>query len=301
MKKLVFTRGATIGLVSSLALISVWLLFVVPAITDMPITYTYEARQAGWTDVYAGERFLENNQEPEAVREQVIIMREDIVRAQRDRELTIESLYQGLDALGNITFEGANTYVVNARTRANVVGRNGTGEEGQYIFPQRVKKQDYLFSSPEVIEAPSYMKFVSVKEIRGLTVYQFAYEIPPVDKTVFFPEDRFLLRAGEQIVGDHSGTVLVEPVSGMIVKYDHRGTNFVVDEEGNQVALLEDWFNVTTENDVARLLTSAQQQKSLLTLHFKIVPTLFGLLALAFLAALIRQNQATILSSFRKQ
>ena len=243
----------------------VWYFAIAPQFSKLSPTYSYELKQSGWTNVFDSDGTVEQVLENLVRNDEVVEVNPDIV--------VINSTYEGFDTDGNTIFGGEQSYAVDRHTRENVAHGDIQDREGQFSFSPFVEKRNYLFHSPEIIEAPADAQFVGLENLFGDEFYKFSYSIPPVDKSEFFPVKDELARSGQRIEGDHSGYLWVEPVSGRIVKYEHRGSNVIVDSQSSEkVTDFQDWFNSTTENAVRANIDEAFVLKRYYVIMYTVVP-----------------------------
>ena len=271
--KIILRYGSVLG-VALLVFLGHWFVFVVPWYSKIQPDYSYSIKQVGYTDVY-------NSASGEFERLPETIEREDFVVEVEGDVMLVENKYRGFDDGGNVTFEGSTLYAVDRLTRANTVHEFVEKREGQFIFPLNVSKTEYLFHSPEILEAPSKAIYVGEELVQGLNAYKFSYEIQPVDKTAFFPKEKFSQVRDYGVLGGQEGFVWVEPVSGMVVKYEHRGENFLVDNDGERVAPFQKWFNTSTEDSISRLVS----RSSLMSRNYNIIA--YGVPSMAVIATLV--------------
>jgi hypothetical protein len=251
-----------------------WSTFLADNLLRLSADYTYHSDHEGVTTFYdpVTGSFSDLNE---------TIKRDDVVTEDHGDIVVIRSIFRGISPDGDILFEASSRYGVDALSKSNVAGYGDQDRVGQFGFPLYTKPQEYLFHSPEVLEKPSSMLFNGMEEIEGLNVYRFAYFIDNLDKTQYFPD---FLSAGETIIGNHQGTIWVEPTSGYIVDWEHSGENWVINPNtGVKTQDFQKWFNEFSDETMQFHLNEAKSAKWSVLLHKEILPNVFLILGLTLM------------------
>lgn len=221
-------------------------------ILDLSFDYSDKSLNKGYTDIFTDkENFYRKDEE---------LARVDTIIDQIDDVFIVSSSVQGFTPEGELIFEGSGRYAVDKRTKQNIPGIGDVDRGGYFAFPPNAQKQTYRFHSPEVLEAEGDVVFEKEDQIQGLKAYVYTYDLSDLDKTQYFPNS---LTGGERVVGDHSGRFWVEPRTGTILKFEHRGKNDVIDAaSGDVLRPFQIWYNQYSSDDVDRRVTEA-------TLKFK--------------------------------
>lgn len=215
--------------------------------------------------------------------------REDVVINREGSTLTIRSLFRGISGTGDIIFEGSSRYGVDEITGENIAGYGEVSREGYYSFPRFVEPRDYLMHSPEVVETHAVAEYVGVDSIQGLKVYKFDYSIEGINKTEFFPS---YMSLNQIIIGDHSGSLYVEPISGHLVFFEHEGQNYLINRLGKK-ELFQRWHNKFNDVTVKEHVHIAKNERFLVYVHTFILPgifTIFGLITLFYYLYLVYEG-----------
>lgn len=247
--------------------------------------YTYRAEHEGIAEELDAVTNEWKNLEETMYREDVVINKEDDI-------LTIRSLFRGISLSGDILFEASSRYGVHEHTGKNVFGYGEKNREGYYSFPRFVEQRDYLFHSPEVVETHAVAEYIGVDTIQGLKVYRFDYVIEGIDKTEYFPS---YLARNQTVVGDHSGSLYVEPISGYLVFFEHEGQNYLINRNGTK-DLFQRWYNKFNDVTVNEHIQVAKNERFLVYMHTYLLPgifIIFGLITLFYYLYLVYEGNFT--------
>lgn len=253
----------------------IWLFASPFVLSKLDPNYELSLQQKGETHLYNKDGIgWSVSQENLEVYDAVIEVSEDYY--------IIESEFRAYNREGTLDFDASSSYAIDPISRKNLSGIVEQDRSGLYMLPHFPKKTSYLMHSPLVLEEASELKFVEETSYLGEELYKYEYNIENVDKTQFFTLAE--LEDNEAIVGSHTGFILVEPVSGCIVFFSHRGKNNVVDKDTHElIRPYEEWFNVTNEDSGQSNLKKALEQKSKLR-GLRFTPAiLLIILALIFL------------------
>lgn len=214
-------------------------------------TQLYDESKSQWSDL--DERMIRN----------------DVVVQEVDDALVIRSVFRGINPNGDILFEASSRYGVNPYTKENISGTGDESRSGQFGFPFFTEKKDYLFHSPEIVEAPALARFVGVEPREDMELYRFEFTIDDLNKTQFFPD---FLSAGKTVMGNHSGILWVEPVSGTIVDFHHSGDNWIL---GKDTVPFQHWFNQFSYDTVSQNIASARSFRNAIYTQIYAIPIIF--------------------------
>jgi len=97
--------------------------------------------------------------------------------------LEITSFYRTVDIVTEeIKWEGVNTYYVDKTTRKHVAN-----EEGYFLFPYNLQKQNYILNHP-LVGDPTTFFYEKTERIDDLEVYVFSCNSLGGDRTSTYPE-----------------------------------------------------------------------------------------------------------------
>lgn len=177
--------------------------------------------------------------------------------------------------------ESSGLYGVHRRSRANQPGYGDQEREGQYAFPAPAPRANVLMWDPS-FRAPWRARFEQLDRVQGMPAYRYAMEVPAHDDTGMFLD---LAGVPERwrIETEASGTLWVEPVSGVILERSLRGTSWFVTADGRaRVSEALSWRSSFTPETRQQQLETASRERSLRLAFAVWVPRVA--LALALLA-----------------
>jgi hypothetical protein len=267
----------------SLVFLVSWIFFVSPYIFKFSESDLRDWINTGVQKVYDTDTktYSENFQS--------IILR-DSITSLTNKKFEISSSSIGGDKYsGEIYWNASIIYFVDRYSRKNIYKENDTEKESYFTFPPNTKKIDYLFNSPEVLEKEGLVKFNGETYYQSYRVYNFSYSLENLDKTQFFP----LVPRDNKIIGNHHGSMLVEPNSGVILYFEHSGINKLYDSSGKYILDYEIWsnsFNDFTLNKQLVIADNLQNRNLLNSFGIGTFSIMLALSLILYLYLLIKDN-----------
>lgn len=269
--------------VLSLVFLLAWFFFVSPYVLRFS-----EVELRDWTNT-GTQKIYDSDTNNYSETFQSVILKDSVVSS-NDGVFEISSSSTGMDRYNKEVYWNASTsYAFNRYSRRNVDRASGVESASYFAFPPKTLKSDYLFSSPEVLEKEGIVKFNGEVEYKKYKVYNFSYSLENLDKTQFFP----LILSGQKIIGDHRGSMLVEPKTGVVLYFEHSGINKLHDSSGKYITDYEIWsssFNEFTANNQLILADNLQSRYSLNQSGILILSIILALSLLLYLYFVIRDN-----------
>ena len=152
-----------------------------------------------------------------------------------------------------VNFETGGLYGVQRSTRQNLPDYGNVRRNGHYFFPTHVSQSQYTLWDPFYI-GPQSLTFDHIEMLEGVRVYVFKMTVSDLDETSgysYLPivPERYLA------ITTATGTLWVEPLSGIVVNYQDQGSSSWVDiKDHSTVAEFNTWTNIyTPETRAARL------------------------------------------------
>jgi hypothetical protein len=152
----------------------------------------------------------------------------------------IEGAIYSYSSSGEVNFQTTSLYGVDRRTRLNQEGYGEVDRSGQYLFPPHVQPVEYQIWDPIFIGLRQAV-FEGKDQIEGLEVYVFSFSAVGMDETAGYdylpivPEQYFVFTDG-------TGSLWVEPLSGIVVDYMDNGVSyFVLPSTGKRLADFNQW------------------------------------------------------------
>jgi hypothetical protein len=271
-----------------LALIPIWRYLVVPELLKLPgdyerefdLHYTIDSNydQSNWTGESLALAFVKNS----------------TLSSNSDAQY-IESYYRAETLKGELIWETTNRFTVDRKSREGL-SRNKQDITGSYfLFPQTLQKTSYEIW-PIGYNDSFKAQFDGVSEILGLPVYNYSFNDQLIDETESYgwldlvPE----VYHAKSIVGVKFS---VEPVTGIIIKYDGMGKSYYADKiSGTKIQDFYTWEDKFNNDTIANQVRIAQNEKQKIILYERWIPILFGLIALALLIALFASRKVAIKS-----
>ncbi len=167
---------------------------------------------------------------------------------------------------GSLNFENSALYGVDKRSRQNIPELGDLPRGGQFFFTPNTKKQAYVIWDAMFI-GPREAAFLREEEMDGLPVYLFSFRAAGLDETDGY---RYLPLVPEvyRAQTDGEGVITVEPLSGIIVDYQDRGTSYYFDtQEKTSKEDIHKWSQQVTpqtRNEQIQLALQARRQTKIL-------------------------------------
>jgi len=212
---------------------------------------------------------------------------------------TIVSLFRVETPSGDLVFESEREYVIDRKT--GVATDVESQESAQLFFPMGVEKEESYFYWSNDANVPIEIKFKGTETVKGLKTYIFSGGIT-IDLTEGYSFEEGVPEEKRVISEQDNFEMWIEPVTGIIIKYDSSGSNKYYDSSGE--TFLEprnNWQNVFDEKTIFNRVSQAKNEKWKVILFKIIIPVLFGLIALALLVISFVRRKNSISSSNGKE
>ncbi|HET7715630.1 MAG TPA: porin PorA family protein [Bauldia sp.] len=144
----------------------------------------------------------------------------------------IEADARWQDASGKVIFETQDIYGVDRRTRANIPGYGTADREGQYLFPPHIQTRDYVLWDSNY-GGPVTVVYDRQEKFRGLDVAVFRSAANGIDESAGYATTPGV-PAVYKAMTSGSGTLLIEPVSGVVVDHQDEGITYFVERSTGQ-------------------------------------------------------------------
>lgn len=201
----------------------------------------------------------------------------------------IQSALNWYNPAGGLIFLSTGIYGVDQQTRANIPGYGDTSRSGQFLFPLRLKPQDFTIWDPMFI-GPRQAFFERIDTLAGLDVYVYRFTVNGLDETegyAYLPEvpERYRVQT------DGQGTLWVEPVSGIVVACEERGVSAFWDlNSGSKLDDFHIWSDSYSPETQAAQLQLARAMRLRILLLDTWLPAAFLLAALGLLVLAWRKR-----------
>ncbi len=187
---------------------------------------------------------------------------------------------------GTVNFETSGLYGVERSTRLNQPDYGNEPRNGQYFFPTHVTQNQYTLWDPFYI-GPQYLIFDHIEKLEGVQVYVFTMTVSDLDETAGY---NYL-----PIVPEHyrastnaSGTIWVEPLSGIVVNYQDQGASTLIDvKDQSYIAEFNTWTNIYTPETRTSQLALARATRLRMLVSELILPALLVMAGLVWLLPLV--------------
>ena len=259
-----FKIKSVIGFLVITSIIFVYRLFV-NEMKKMPLNYELISEHEGQ------DRILESIggklSKPFWIRE---VLKENVVNV-KGSILEINSTVVGTDSATNhIIFSNANTFFVDRTTRKH------QSVDEYFTFPPNVQKRNYEFFHPMIFTKTTFIFEREVK-INGLDVYDFSCKYNGTNVSTSFPQF-----PSKTIFSNGKCTVLVEPVTGLVVSFSKQWDDYFVHNgtRGDQVEL---GGKYTTDYSKAILVNNAKSTKALYHLLDSVFPSFIVVIGIIIL------------------
>lgn len=182
------------------------------------------------------------------------------------------------NAAGETEFETSAIFGVDRYTRENLPGYGDTVRTGLFLFPLHTQAITYRYWDTQFMgqRTATYQR---TEAIDGVNVYVFDFTASRLDETAGYshlPEvpERY------RVLTDGSGTLWVEPTSGVIVDYLERGVSYLADQRSRQrIADVYQWqarFTAQTRRDKIAFAQAERRNIRLLEIWIPLVLVLAG-------------------------
>ena len=253
-------------------LIPVWRLLIVPELEKMPVDYSFHADLVTTVNLRTE---IDGNWTGKEIQNTFV----DLSVAGSDEKIIIKEHFRAESLEGEVSYEVKLDFNIDPKTRENI------DKDGFFIFPLHVEKKDYTIW-PFGYYHSSPFKFKSEETIKGLDVYHFVAENQISDDSDGFT----WLELVPDTYGAYSeftSKIWIEPVSGIIVKYEDDGVSYYADQDTRErIWDFDDWDNKFKDDTIANQVRIAQNKKQQIILFEIIIPIFLALIAIALLLAL---------------
>jgi hypothetical protein len=243
----------------------IWSVFIAPKLAHMQCDdtdYVMYFGNATWTNP---------NEAPLAVAFREIATKHVISETGNTMTLGLTTTAEDLISKENF-WESVDEIIITKITHEYVNG------EGRFNFPINLEKKDVEHIKYYSYLPASTFKFEREDLVDGLLVYVYGFDVQGTDVTGNYPA---WASSGKQILSHDFGTMWVEPKSGHVVNEVANWDIGFADGSG-KVDVGGMWY---TEDTMKGEVFEAQNEKRSLLLYDVLVPLLFVIIALAFLAA----------------
>jgi outer membrane lipoprotein-sorting protein len=275
LQKIFFGIGAVL-----LVFIPVWLFLIVPELEKMPEDYSRAFDYNSITDTrheisaeWAGKEVTKAR------------LQDDITNSAKEIQ-TVKSLFEKKTLAGEVLWKIEHKFKLDRYT-LEVMEGNGKAsrQKTYYIFPKKTEGKTYriwVIATNNLYD----LKFTEIENILGLETYHFSAEDSIVDDTEGF-EWLELVPERYDVKSNQSINMWVEPVSGITVKLEDKGTSFYTDpKSGELIHAMQTWDNKFNDDTISNQVRLAQNEKQRIILIERIIPILLFIIAAAlFIAA----------------
>jgi hypothetical protein len=204
----------------------------------------------------------------------------------------IQSSLNWYNEAGDLIFLSSGIYGVDQRTRANVIGYGDVQRNGQFLFPTRLQPGTYIFWDCMYI-GPRQATFERAEMLNGIPVLVFSFIVNALNETSGYS---YLPLVPERYLAHTNGTGLlwIEPLSGLIVKYEEKGVSYFVEPaSGKKMEDFHIWSDGYTPASQAAQLKLAADLRLRTLLVETWLPGGLLVLALFWLAQALRRKRPT--------
>jgi hypothetical protein len=210
-----------------------------PLLLDLPADYANETQ-------YAAEDRFRDAPDGEWQSVTVIARRVDQTQVNAGEINVIQGDVHWFTDSGQVIFENAGLYGVDRRTRQNVAGYGDIERSGAFLFPPHLQKTDFTYWDPMFIGARSAV-FDHSETINGMTIYVFHFSGTGMDETAGYSYLADVPKRYRTLT-DGQGTLWIEPLSGILVDYEERGSSYFVEaSSGERLADFHTWSDRYTQ------------------------------------------------------
>lgn len=213
----------------------------------------------------------------------LVSRRVDQLLARSASHAIIQGNLHWTNAAGETEFETSAIFGVDRYTRENLPGFGDAVRNGLFLFPLHTQPITYRYWDTQFIGQRT-ATYHRTDTIDGMKVYVFHFTASRLDETAGYahlPEvpERY------RVLTDGSGTLWVEPTSGVVVDYLERGVSYLADLNSRQrIADIYQWqarFTAQTRQEKTALARAERGHIRLLEIW---IPSLLLLAGAAFLA-----------------
>lgn len=273
---------ATLALVVVAALFLLWFLFLGPLLSNIPSDFSYTA------EVHSVDRFydIERGTYQPAL-ESVTTFSYEVLE-EDSGVLRIQNNFAVREIDGDPIFQVSRLYGIDPSTGAHVTTAGDKAREGHLFAPRNLQK-DTPFTYWHVnYDGPARMRYVDEELLYGLRVYRYEtrYEGVVIDQTA---DLGYLPGVGTEygIVLEPHLELWVEPISGMLIKYQDDTVAYYYDlETGEKLHPWNHFSNTYTEESVTAVVEQLRWTKTKLQVAGVYVPGLM-VTVLIFLMATV--------------
>lgn len=265
-----------IGLLIISAVITSWIFFINYETEKIPLDYKLILEQEGEDQVL--ESFDGVLSEPFLIKGTVSQRVENVEK----NVLNIHSIVSDKDvSTGEIIFESSQIFSVEANTRKH------QEDEGYFLFPSNVKKQNYEMLYP-IVAFPTTFVYEETRIMEGLEVYVFSCEVLGQDISDFFTNF-----AQKKIVYDGKCMTLIEPVTGLEIDFELQWDSYI-SENGVRGKQVEIGYKKNSPDTVTILIQTAKNLKQLYNIYKIIIPIVISFIGASILLILVLLNENKI-------
>ena len=185
---------------------------------------------------------------------------------------------------GSVEYETSAIFGVDRYTRENLPGFGDTVRTGQFLFPLHTEATSYRYWDPQFI-GQCVATYQKTDMLDGLEVHVFQFTAAHLDETAGYshlPEvpERY------HVLSDATGTLRIEPTSGVVVDYEEQGVSYLIEPGSRQrVADIYQWRDgYTGQTRIDKLAHARAERHKIRLLEIWIPSTLLLAGAAAFLA-----------------
>ena len=260
-----------------LALIPLWLFFILPELTKVPADYSYHAS------------FISNvNLRPEINGEwlgsEIQNTYVDVRPLRWDNKvMLLNEMFRAESVEGEVSYELELKFAVDRNTRKNAEGLGEGLKEGFFLLPMHVEKTSYPIWAFGYYHSAKF-SFAGEEDVKGIKTYRFSVVNELSDDTEGFAHLE-LVPERYNALSEYTSNIWVEPVSGIIVKYEDKGISYYAEKEtGKRVWDFDEWSSRFSEDTVANMAGTAGRERQNKIVFELIIPLLLGAIALALFA-----------------
>ena len=247
-----------------IAALPFWMALAVPALTRLPVDFQFRGDVFSLDNLYDEHRqlFIGSNISSTAFSYQVVSSQGNI--------LLVRNVFDVRQMTGEEIFSTERLYAINARTGGHVLGHGDRDRTGYLFAPRRAGRRDYVYWHVSY-DAPAHMEFRERERIEGLVVHHFA---------AGYTADQTKELNGLPGVPDARGIITVvnldlwvEPISGMMVKYEDSAVAYYYDmATGERLHPWNSFSNRFTKSSIAERVTEARGAKWRILVLDRVVP-----------------------------
>lgn len=136
------------------------------------------------------------------------------------------------NADGVVEFETSAIFGVDRHTRRNLPGYGDMARNGPFLFPLHTERNSYDYWDTHFIGS-CRATYERTQEIDGVPVRVYRFRAAGLDETAGYSQlpdvpERF------RVHSDASGTLWIEPTSGVVVDYEEQGVSYFVEPAGGK-------------------------------------------------------------------